>query len=69
MTSEPLLSAKRTLSSGLRLRLGLIVILALSAAGCASFNDNMDSGPQRNGAPPYAGDPEANGNPAKAWWN
>ena len=25
--------------------------------------------PPRSGAPPYPDDPEANGNPAKAWYN
>jgi hypothetical protein len=29
----------------------------------------MASTPDHSGAPPYADDPEANGNPAKAWWN
>jgi hypothetical protein len=29
----------------------------------------MDAFPGRTGAPPYADDPEANGNPAKAWYN
>jgi hypothetical protein len=69
MNSELSISENRTVSSSLLLRLGLIAILALSGAGCASFNNNMASTPDHSGAPPYADDPEANGNPAKAWWN
>jgi hypothetical protein len=57
------------ISPRLLLRLGLMAILALPGAGCSSFNDNMASMPDRTSAPPYASDPEANGNPAKAWWN
>jgi hypothetical protein len=69
MNSDPSISGKRTVSPSLPLRLGLIAILALSGAGCATFNDNMASTPDHSSAPPYASDPEANGNPAKAWWN
>jgi hypothetical protein len=69
MNSELLNSGKRAVSCSLRLRLALIAILALSGVGCASFNGKMASAPERSGAPPYAGDPEANGNPQKAWWN
>jgi hypothetical protein len=43
--------------------------LCLLQTGCASFSDHMDAFPSRTGAPPYADDPEANGNPAKAWYN
>jgi hypothetical protein len=69
MKSELSISGKRAVSPSLLLRLGLIAIVALSGTGCASFNDNMASTPDHSGAPPYASDPEANGNPAKAWWN
>jgi hypothetical protein len=69
MNSELLDSAIRAVSCGLPLRLGLIAILALSGAGCASFNSDMASAPEHVGVPPYADDPEANGNPEKAWWN
>ncbi len=69
MNSELLDSRKHPVSCGLFLRLGLIALLALSGAGCASFNNNMASEPDQSGSPPYASDPEANGNPAKAWWN
>jgi len=43
--------------------------LGLLPTGCASFSDHMDAFPSRTGPPPYADDPEANGNPAKAWYN
>jgi hypothetical protein len=47
--------------------LGLCLCCLLS--GCASFNSDLGSFPDRRGAPPYPDDPEANGNPAKAWYN
>ena len=47
----------------------LLSATALLLEGCASFNSNMGSLPDRTSAPPYADDPEANGNPAKAWYN
>ena len=37
--------------------------------GCASFSPQMSGEPNQIGAPAYAYDPEANGNPEKAWWN
>jgi hypothetical protein len=43
--------------------------LCFLPTGCASFSDHMDAFPSRTGPPPYADDPEANGNPAKAWYN
>jgi uncharacterized protein YceK len=49
------------------LLLGLIICLLQS--GCASFSNHMATAPDRTGPPPYADDPEANGNPAKAWYN
>lgn len=45
------------------------LLLCLLPTGCASFSNHMSSAPDRSGAPPYADDPEANGNPAKAWYN
>ncbi len=69
MNSELLHPEKRTISPGLLLRMGLIALLALSGAGCASFNHDMASTPDHSGAAPYSDDPEANGNPYKAWWN
>ncbi|MEJ0000628.1 MAG: hypothetical protein WDO13_16580 [Verrucomicrobiota bacterium] len=49
--------------------LGLLLAGALLLNGCSAFNSSMASPPERTGLPPYADDPEANGNPAKAWWN
>ena len=46
---------------------GTTILFGLS--GCACFNSNMGDFPDRRGAPPYDDDPEANGNPAKAWYN
>ncbi len=45
------------------------IILCLIPSGCASFSSSMDAFPSRTRPPPYADDPEANGNPAKAWYN
>ena len=47
----------------------LAALLSLCLTGCSSFNSHMSAAPERFGAPPYAEDPEANGNPAKAWYN
>jgi len=53
---------------GLRCLL-LAVALCAIPTGCASFSSQMSSQPDRFGPPPYADDPEANGDPEKAWWN
>lgn len=37
--------------------------------GCATVSNRMSGEPDHFGAPPYADDPEANGNPEKAWYN
>ena len=52
-------------------RLALLALLAAGSAlsGCAGLSGHMESFPNRAGAPPYPDDPEANGNPAKAWYN
>jgi hypothetical protein len=56
--------------TSIRLRhLALGLAFSLLLTGCASFSDHMDAFPSRTGAPPYPDDPEANGNPAKAWYN
>jgi hypothetical protein len=49
--------------------LACMVILSLFPTSCASFSNHMSAAPDRSGAPPYPDDPEANGNPAKAWYN
>jgi hypothetical protein len=51
------------------LLLGFLLAAVIMTTGCASFSSNMSAAPERSGAPPYADDPEANGNPAKAWYN
>ncbi len=51
------------------LRIILILSLGFLPTACASFSDHMDAFPSRTGPPPYADDPEANGNPNKAWYN
>ncbi len=49
--------------------LTVLFTLTLASTGCASFSSSMSTAPEHSGPPPYADDPEANGNPAKAWWN
>ncbi len=44
-------------------------LCSLLLTGCASFSNHMSAAPEHSGAPPYDDDPEANGNPAKAWYN
>ena len=51
------------------LRFALILLLVPLFTGCASFSNHMDAYSSRTGAPPYPDDPEANGNPEKAWYN
>ena len=53
----------------MKAKLAMKLLLGLMASGCAGFNSNMSSLPERSAVPPYADDPEANGNPAKAWYN
>ena len=47
----------------------LAVALFVIPTGCATFSNHMSGEPDRIGAPPYADDPEGNGNPEKAWYN
>jgi hypothetical protein len=62
--------------------IGLILmsLIPLSSMADCDQKKDEDSGktaskeksvtpPPRSGAPPYPDDPEANGNPAKAWYN
>jgi hypothetical protein len=65
----PVLESKRLACLLKVRRFGLLlflVVIGFAPAGCAS---HMDAYPSRTGAPPYPDDPEANGNPAKAWYN
>ena len=47
----------------------LAALFLFLLTGCASFSSHMTAVPERSGAPPYPDDPEANGNPATAWYN
>jgi hypothetical protein len=69
MKSDGVSSAKRPVSVGLILRLGLIAVLALSGVGCATSNGDMASAPNHSSTSSGSVDHEANGDPLKAWWN
>ncbi len=46
-----------------------LVIVGFAPTGCSCFNSRMDA-PPNSGVPPYSSDdPEASGNPARAWYN
>ncbi len=50
------------------LRILLILSLGFLPTACATFSDDM-GGFSSQASLPNADDPEANGNPNKAWWN
>jgi hypothetical protein len=45
------------------------IALCLIPTGCATFGNQASYTPKNTGAAPFPNDPEANGDPLKAWYN